>query len=60
MSTERKLEIVTNEHTLVMLIDYETKGVEMFNGDGEPLHIEGEIDKGDGYMKINLRVDVGK
>ncbi len=60
MSTERELKVITNEHTLVILIDYETKGVEMFNGEGKPLHLEGEIDKGDGYMQINLRVDIGK
>lgn len=58
MSNERELTVKANENTLVMLIDYEKQSVELFNGSGKPLHIEGEINKSDGFLKIDIRVDI--
>jgi len=55
--SQKKIEITTDENTLVLVVNYERQTVELINGEGKALHVEGTIDKQDGVMKIDLHID---
>ena len=55
--SSKKLQIDVEDDTLVMIVNYKRQTVELLNGDGKPLHVEGEIDKDKDVMRINIRVE---
>lgn len=49
------------KNQVILIIDYETLDTDIYNGDGENLHIEGEIDHskdGRRSITVNLRIDL--
>lgn len=48
------------KNQVVFVVDYETLETHIYNGDGKPLHLEGEIDRAeDGKaILINVRIDL--